>query len=261
MDQTEIPVLTKKVQSSSATPVAEDGITLTPSELASLTASIKQSILEELTLQWTEQLSQQVNQALTEHAERERQTMSEFAQLIQQSIETEARAHIQLELPTIEETLKSSLQAVSQQQVTATEEALAALMELQQAQLAIKAETLREEIQQSLTAHIQTLETQHQDSLSTAHAAATAAMSEHHAQSLQASFAEQVESQMATFREKIHAEMPALEGIMQDKVQSCVQEQMTEIERQLNTQLKTRIIEVLQGIRFVMPGIKDETKA
>jgi hypothetical protein len=74
-------------------------------------------------------------------------------------------------------------------------------------------------------------------------------------ESLQQAFAELNSAQLSEFRQNMQSELMTSEAFLQEKVAAMVATQLQEMEAEMNKRLKSRILEVLQGIKFVMPTI------
>ena len=256
MDVSEIPVLTKKVQS----PANEASVvSASQVDMAALVAQVKQSVLAELTEQWStqiaEQVTAQVQQRMAAQAEREREMLSEYAQLVQQSIESDARAHVGDSIQAVESAFREALTSLGQQQIKQVEEQCTQLWLAQQTDMSAKAQALNEEMLAALTLHSKQLQIESKKILSTEHAAVESQLTDDYRQSLEKAFAEFASLQTVHFKQQFTAELPEIQAAMDTKVNGLVQAQMSELEKQLNSQLKLRILEVLQGIRFVMPTV------
>lgn len=256
MDVSEIPVLTKKVQS----PANEAGVVnASQVDMAALVAQVKQSVLAELTEQWStqiaEQVTAQVEQRLAAQAEQQRSVLSDYAQLVQQSIESDARAHVGDSIQAVESAFRQAMTTLGQQQLQLLEEKYAQLWQTQQDEMAVKAQALNEEMLAALTLHSKQLQIESKKILSTEHAAVESQLTDDYRQSLEKAFAEFASLQTVHFKQQFTAELPEIQAAMETKVSGLVQAQMSELEKQLNSQLKARILEVLQGIRFVMPNL------
>ena len=73
--------------------------------------------------------------------------------------------------------------------------------------------------------------------------------------SLQQAFAELNTTQLTELRQHMQTELMASEAALQEKVAAMVAAQLQEMEADMNKRLKARILEVLQGIKFVMPTV------
>lgn len=261
MDSTDIPVLTKKVQSGSQ--AAEATVSASPrlsaEEKDALAMHIKQSLLAELNEQWRSQIVDEltgvVSERLNAQAELQRKTLSEYALLVQQSIESDARAHVGDSIHAVESAFREAMTTLGQQQLQLLEEKYQALWQAQQASMAAKAQALNEEMLSALTLHSKQLQLESKKILGNEHAAIESSLAQEYRQSLQQAFGEFAAAQTETFRQKFSADLPGIENALAEKVNALVQAQMGDIEKQLSAQLKARILEVLQGIRFVMPTL------
>ncbi|HSH85840.1 MAG TPA: hypothetical protein VK958_01175 [Methylophilus sp.] len=275
MDNSEIPVLTKVVQKT--TPLALD--------MEELVAHVKQALLPEITNAVTNQLGQRA----FERTVVEQQALAEYAESIQQGLSKQVQAQVGESIQSIEQAFreamgnvgKQHLQSVEaevarltdvQQQLLATteqtirevaenagkqklEEKLAQLIEDQQAQIATKVLQMQEQLEKTMADHIHQLQESSKETLTTGQEAMEARLVEEYKQTLQAAFAEFTEQQTAEFKQKFNTELSSVETELQDKVQGMVNAQMQVIEAELNKRLKASILEVLQGIKFVMPSV------
>ncbi|MDP8567060.1 hypothetical protein [Methylophilus aquaticus] len=269
MDNTDIPVLTKKVSKNNV-PAAVD--------MAELVAQVKQALLPELSaalrnelaehmqhevsahmqsqVQSQEQSLQQPLEAmLTRHAEAEQRTFTDYAQLIQQSLITEARAQIGDSIQSIEQAFREAMTNVGKQQVQAVEETLSGLLAVQHESFAEKRQQLSEELQQSLEVYVKQLQDESQHKLATEHEVVESNLTLEYRQSLEKAFSEFAAKQTAEFKYQFTADLPAVEKALEDKINALVATHMEEIKAQLTAQLKSKILEVLQGIKFVMPTV------
>lgn len=273
VEHTDIPVLTKKVAKSPA-PAGVD--------MAELVAQLKQALLPELStalrnelaenmqadvnaqlqshtqslLQLLEQsLQPKLEAMLTKHAEAEQRTFTDYAQLIQQSLISEARAKVGDSVQSIEQAFREAMTHVGKQQVQAVEETLAALLAVQQTSFSDKRQQLSEELEQSLEVFVKQLQEESRQKLATEHEVVESNLTLEYRQSLEKAFSEFAVKQTAEFKYQFTAELPAVEQALEEKINALVAAHMDEIKAQLTTQLKSKILEVLQGIKFVMPTV------
>lgn len=282
MDISEIPVLTKVVQKTA--PAALD--------MEELVAQVKQALLPEITNAVTNQLGQRAfertvveQQALAEYAESIQQGLSKQVQAqvgesIQsveqafreamgnlgkqqlQSVEAEVArltqefsrlTEVQQQLlSTTEQTIREVAENAGKQKL---EEKLAQLIEDQQAQIATKVLQMQEQLEKTMADHIHQLQESSKETLTSGQEAMEARLVEEYKQTLQTAFDEFTGQQTAEFKQKFNTELSSVETELQDKVQGMVSAQMQVIEGELNKRLKASILEVLQGIKFVMPSV------
>ncbi len=282
MDISEIPVLTKVVQKTA--PAALD--------MDELVAQVKQALLPEITNAVTSQLGQRAfertvveQQALAEYAESIQQGLSKQVQAqVGESIQSVEQAFREAmgnlgkqQLQSVEAEVARLTQEFSrltevQQQLLATteqtirevaenagkqklEEKLAQLIEDQQAQIATKVLQMQEQLEKTMADHIHHLQESSKETLTTGQEAMEARLVEEYKQTLQTAFDEFTGQQTAEFKQKFSTELSSVETELQDKVQGMVSAQMQVIEGELNKRLKASILEVLQGIKFVMPSV------
>lgn len=272
VDNTDIPVLTKKVAKSHA-PAAVD--------MAELVAQVKQALLPELSAALRSELAEQMQTSvstqvqsltqslveqqqslqqpladmLSQHAEAERRTFTDYAQLVQQSLISEARAQVGDSIQSIEQAFREAMTNVGKQQVQSVEEMLAELLAVQQAGFSDKRAQLSAELQQSLEAFAKQLHEDSRQKLATEHEVVESNLTLEYRQSLEKAFSEFAAKQTAEFKYQFTADLPAVEQALEEKVNALVAAHMDEIKAQLTAQLKSKILEVLQGIKFVMPNV------
>ncbi len=271
VDNTDIPVLTKKVAKSNA-PAAVD--------MAELVAQVKQALLPELSTALRNELAelmqtdvnaqvqshiqslaqeppvqQQLEAMLTRHAEAEQRTFTDYAQLIQQSLISEARAQVGDSIQSIEQAFREAMTNVGKQQVQSVEETLAELLAVQQAGFSDKRAQLSEELQQSLEVFAKQLHEESRQKLATEHEVVESNLTLEYRQSLEKAFSEFAAKQTAEFKYQFTADLPAVEQALEERVNALLAAHMDEIKAQLTAQLKSKILEVLQGIKFVMPNV------
>lgn len=268
VDNTDIPVLTKKVPKSSAA---------APVDMAELVAQVKQALLPELSAALRDELAElmqtdvnaqvqthmqslvpdpSMHEAmLTKHAEAEQRTFTEYAQLIQQSLITEARAQIGDSIQSIEQAFREAMTNIGKQHVQSVEETLSGLLAVQQESFAEKRQQLSEELQQSLEVFVKQLQEESQQKLATEHEVVESNLTLEYRQSLEKAFSEFAAKQTAEFKYQFTADLPAVEQALEEKINALVATHMDEIRAQLTAQLKSKILEVLQGIKFVMPNV------
>lgn len=268
VDNTDIPVLTKKVSKNNAT---------SPIDMAELVAQVKQALLPELSAALRIELAEVVQDALrgqvsdappapaldihalearvTQHAETEQRTFTEYAQLIQQSLITEARAQIGDSIQSIEQAFREAMTNIGKQQVQSVEDTLSGLEATQAQTLAEKHQQLTDELQQSLAVFVKQLQDDSQKKLATEHEVVESSLTQEYRQSLEKAFSEFAAKQTAEFKYQFTAEVPAIEQALEEKVNALVAAHMDDIKAALTAQLKSKILEVLQGIKFVMPNV------
>jgi hypothetical protein len=275
VDISEIPVLTKVVQKT--VPAALD--------MEELVAQVKQALLPEITNAVTNQLGQRA----FERTVVEQQALAEYAESIQQGLSKQVQAQVGESIQSVEQAFreamgnlgKQQLQSVEaevarltevQQQLLSTteqtiravaenagkqklEEKLAQLIEDQQAQIATKVLQMQEQLEKTMADHIHQLQESSKETLTNGQEAMEARLVEEYKQTLQKAFDEFTGQQTADFKQKFSSELSSVETELQDKVQGMVSAQMQVIEGELNKRLKASILEVLQGIKFVMPSV------
>lgn len=274
-----LPEITQLVTSqlASAAPASQSG---DQQQLSQYAQSLQQELLSQAQARFGDSV-QSIEQAFTEAMGNiSKQQLQAFETQVAQRTETQ-----QGQLQTSESDFKASLDHQVQQQLQAVEQQLAALAEAQanaeqgvreaiektgalwlsqtlspladahQAQLESRVQTMRDQLELDLAAHVQQLQENSQQLLSEGHAASAAALVDDYRQSLQQAFAELNAMQMAEFRQNIQAEIATSAPVLQDKVTAIVKTQLEEMEAEMNKRLKARILEVLQGIKFVMPPL------
>lgn len=275
MDNAEIPVLTKVVQKSSAPAL----------EIDEVVAQVKQALLPEL----TEMVTHQLGQRAFERTVVEQQALTEYAGSLQQELSKQVQSLVGDSIQSIEQAFreamgnvgKQQLQSVeeevsrlteTQQQLLVTteqsireiaesagkqqlEEKLSQLIESQQTQIAARVQQMQEQLEKTMVDHMQQLQESSKQTLTAGQEAMESRLIEEYKQSLQSAFAEFTQQQTAEFKEKFNTELASVEAALQEKVQAMVNAQMHVIEGELTKRLKTSILEVLQGIKFVMPSV------
>lgn len=198
------------------------------------------------------------------------ETQKSQLQASEQSFQATLENNIHQQLQAVEEKL-SQLGDTQQQLLAATEqtvrdtvqktgaqwlgETLSPLADAQQAQMESRLQSLREQLEQGLVDHLQQLQETNKQTLSDSQASATATLVADYKQSLQEAFAELNAAQMAEFKQSMQAELAASAPALEEKVAAVVSAQLQEMEAEMNKRLKSRILEVLQGIKFVMPTV------
>ena len=110
-------------------------------------------------------------------------------------------------------------------------------------------------MEQGLDVHLQQLQENSRQTLAAGQEVAATELAADFKVSLQQAFAELNASQLSEFRQNMQSELLASETALQEKVAAMVGTQLQEMEAEMNKRLKSRILEVLQGIKFVMPTI------
>jgi hypothetical protein len=275
VDNSEIPVLTKVVQK--ASPPALD--------VDELVAQVKQALLPEI----TEIVANQLGQRAFERTVVEQQALAEYAESLQADLSKQVQSQVGDSIQSIEQAFreamgnvgKQQLQSVeadvarlteAQQQLLATteqtikevaenagkqqlEEKLAQLIDDQHTQIAAKVQQMQEQLEKTMADHMHQLQESSKQTLTTGQEAMESRLVEEYKQSLQSAFDEFTEQQTAEFKQKFNTELLSVEAALQEKILGMVNAQMQVIEGELNKRLKTSILEVLQGIKFVMPSI------
>jgi hypothetical protein len=275
VDISEIPVLTKVVQKTNPATVDVDEVV----------AQVKQALLPEI----AEIVASQLGQRAFERSVVEQQALSEYAESIQQDLSRHAQAQVGESLQSIEQAFreamgnvgKQQLQTVeedvarltaTQQQLLATteqtirevaentgrqklEEKLAQLIDDQQAQIAGKVLEMQAQLEKTMADHMHQLQESSKETLTSGQEAMEARLVEEYKLTLQTAFAEFTGQQTLEFKQKFNTELATVEAELQTKVQGMVTAQMQVIEAELNKRLKASILEVLQGIKFVMPSV------
>jgi phage-related protein len=275
VDISEIPVLTKVVQKNNPATVDVD----------ELVAQVKQALLPEI----AEIVTSQLGQRAFERSVVEQQALSEYAESIQQDLSRHAQAQVGESIQSIEQAFREAMSNVGKQQLQSVEEDVARLTETQQQLLATTEQTIREvaenagkqkleeklaqliddqqaqiatkvlemqaQLEKSMADHIHQLQESSKETLTSGQEAMEARLVEEYKLTLQTAFAEFTEQQTAEFKQKFNTELSSVEAELQTKVQGMVSAQMQVIEGELNKRLKSSILEVLQGIKFVMPSI------
>ncbi len=191
-------------------------------------------------------------------------------QSAEQSFQASLENNLQQQSQAVEEKL-AQLSATQQQLLAETEqslrdtvqkagaqwlgETLSPLADAQQAQMESRLQSLREQLEQGLVDHLQQLQETNQQTLSDSQASAATTLVADYKQSLQEAFAELNAAQMAEFKQSMQAELAASAPALEEKVAAVVAAQLQEMEAEMNKRLKSRILEVLQGIKFVMPTV------
>jgi len=157
---------------------------------------------------------------------------------------------------TTEQALRDTVDKAGQQLMGET---FSPLMDAQQAHMESRLQSLREQLEQGLAEHLQQLQDTHKQTLSDSQALAASTLVDDYKVSLQQVFTELNAAQMVEFKQNMQAELAASEPALQEKitavVTTVVAAQLQEIEAEMNKRLKSRILEVLQGIKFVMPTV------
>jgi hypothetical protein len=275
VDISEIPVLTKVVQKTTPATVDVDEVV----------AQVKQALLPEI----AEIVASQLGQRVFERSVVEQQALSEYAESIQQDLSGHAQAQVGESLQSIEQAFREAMGNVGKQQLqtleedvarlTATqqqllatteqtirevaentgrqklEEKLAQLIDDQQAQIAGKVLEMQAQLEKTMADHMHQLQESSKETLTSGQEAMEARLVEEYKLTLQSAFAEFTEQQTVEFKQKFNTELASVETELQTKVQGMVTAQMQVIEGELNKRLKSSILEVLQGIKFVMPSL------
>jgi hypothetical protein len=275
VDISEIPVLTKVVQKTTPATVDVDEVV----------AQVKQALLPEI----AEIVASQLGQRAFERSVVEQQALSEYAESIQQDLSRHAQAQVGESLQSIEQAFREAMGNVGKQQLqtleedvarlTATqqqllatteqtirevaentgrqklEEKLAQLIDDQQAQIAGKVLEMQAQLEKTMADHMHQLQESSKETLTSGQEAMEARLVEEYKLTLQSAFAEFTEQQTVEFKQKFNTELASVETELQTKVQGMVTAQMQVIEAELNKRLKSSILEVLQGIKFVMPSL------
>jgi hypothetical protein len=158
----------------------------------------------------------------------------------------------QATLAATEQTLLERLEQNSQQWL---DERLANLMVQQQAELESRVLALRSQLEAGLETHLQQLQEQAKSRLSASHELSAATLAADYKQSLQQVFNELTAQQLEAFKQGLQEEVSAHAPGLQEKVAALVAAQLQDMEGDMNKRLKARILEVLQGIKFVMPTV------
>jgi hypothetical protein len=275
VDISEIPVLTKVVQKTTPATVDVDEVVV----------QVKQALLPEI----AEIVASQLGQRAFERSVVEQQALSEYAESIQQDLSRHAQAQVGESLQSIEQAFREAMGNVGKQQLqtleedvarlTATqqqllatteqtirevaentgrqklEEKLAQLIDDQQAQIAGKVLEMQAQLEKTMADHMHQLQESSKETLTSGQEAMEARLVEEYKLTLQSAFAEFTEQQTVEFKQKFNTELASVETELQTKVQGMVTAQMQVIEGELNKRLKSSILEVLQGIKFVMPSL------
>jgi hypothetical protein len=275
VDISEIPVLTKVVQKTNPATVDVDEVV----------AQVKQALLPQI----AEIVASQLGQRAFERSVVEQQALSEYAESIQQDLSRHAQAQVGESLQSIEQAFREAMGNVGKQQLqtleedvarlTATqqqllstteqtirevaentgrqklEEKLAQLIDDQQAQIAGKVLEMQAQLEKTMADHMHQLQESSKETLTSGQEAMEARLVEEYKLTLQSAFAEFTEQQTVEFKQKFNTELASVETELQSKVQGMVTAQMQVIEGELNKRLKSSILEVLQGIKFVMPSL------
>ncbi|WP_292783850.1 hypothetical protein [Methylophilus sp. UBA6697] len=219
-------------------------------------------------------VSKQQLQAFEEQVTQLTETQQTQIQSSEQSFQATLESNLQQQLQAVEEKL-SQLGQTQQQLLAATEQTvrdtvdkasqqwlgqtLSPLVDAQQAQMESRLQSLREQLEQGLVEHLQQLQETNKQTLSDSQASAATTLVADYKQSLQEAFTELNAAQMAEFKQGMQTELAASEPVLQEKVAAlvatAVATQLQEMEAEMNKRLKSRILEVLQGIKFVMPTI------
>lgn len=290
MDMSEIPVLTKVVHKTTTPAVDMEALvmqvkqTLLP-EIAQLVASQlaeknahslaseEQSLAEhaqalkhDLLVQAQSQIGdsiQSVEQAFTEAMGN---ISKQQLQTFQTSVDTSVQAKIlaveerlaqlgevqQQALANVEQTIRDNVEHASAQWLG---ESLSPMMASQQTQLEARVQALQAQLEQALVTHIQQLEASGKQALTASQETAMSELVADYKKTLQQVFDALNAEQMTAFRQSMQAELVSSETVLQEKVTAIVATQLQAMEAEMNKRLKSRILEVLQGIKFVMPSI------
>lgn len=260
MDNSEIPVLTKKVQTSPPdstirTPTKEP---LNAVDMELLVSQVRNSVLnaltEQLVSQIGEQIAAQIKPQLMQQAAEERNTLSEYAQLVQTSLDVDMRTQQNEYLSALEQSVRDGFAQLQQQHIAQIEATFSASMQAHEAQLSAKVDTLQSEMLDALSKHAAELQAQTRQALGDEHQALTVQLNEAHLQSLQASFSAFAAEKTEEIKDKLGVASAMNTDAIEHTVEHILLAQMDALENRVLQQLKTRIVEVLQGIRFVMPN-------
>ena len=290
MDISEIPVLTKVVHKSAApqpdmdelvaqlkaailpevmhmvasqlAAQSSDSLAASQQSLADYANGLQQELLSKAQSQMGDTI-QSVEQAFTE-------AMGNVSKQQLQIFETTLESQSQQQLQAIEEKL-AQLSDTQQQLLSSAEQslretlekttaqslddAITPLIERQQAQLEGRVQVLREQLERGLDAHLQLLQENSHQTLTAGQDAVALQLVEDYKTSLQQAFAELNATQLSEFRQNMQSELMTSEAALQEKVAAMVASQLQDIQAEMNKQLKARILEVLQGIKFVMPTL------
>lgn len=202
------------------------------------------SALTEGQLAQMQQREQAFTEALESQSEQQLQAVED--KLVQ------LNASQQATFAATEQTLLERLEANSQQWL---DERLASLLAQQQTELESRVLALRSQLESTLETHLQQLQEQAKSRLSASHELAAATLAADYKQSLQQVFNELSAQQLEAFKQGIQDDLSVNAASMQEKVAALVAMQLQAMEEDMNKRLKSRILEVLQGIKFVMPTV------
>jgi len=256
--------------------LADYANTLQQEVLAKAQSQVGDSIqaIEQAFREAMDHVGKQQLQAFEAHASQVTETQQTQIQASEQAFHSALENTTQQQLQALEEKL-SQLGDTQQQLLATTEQALrdtvdkagqqwvgetfSPLMDAQQAHMESRLQSLREQLEQGLAEHLQQLQDTHKQTLSDSQALAASTLVDDYKASLQQVFTELNAAQMAEFKQNMRAELAASEPALQEKiaavVTTVVAAQLQEVEAEMNKRLKSRILEVLQGIKFVMPTV------
>lgn len=203
---------------------------------------------------------------LTQMAEGQLDQVQQREQAFTQTLENKAAQQLQVieekllqlndaqqaTLAATEQTLLQRLEKNSQQWL---DERLANVMVQQQAELEGRLLALRSQLEAGLEMHLQQLQEQAKSRLSASHELSAATLAADYKQSLQQVFNALTTQQLEAFNQRLREEVSVNAPGLQEKVAALVAARLQEMEDEMNKRLKSRILEVLQGIKFVMPTV------
>lgn len=159
-------------------------------------------------------------------------------------------------LTTTEQTVRDTVEQASGQWL---HETLSPLVDAQQAQMESRLQSLREQLEQQLVEHMQQLQENSKQALAISHEVAASSLVADYKQSLHQVFSELNSLHIEEFKQRMQSEISAASPVFEEKVaavaSTVLASQWQAMEADLNKRLKARILEVLQGIKFVMPTL------
>lgn len=284
MDHSDIPVLTKVVQKGKTPPAVQDD----------LVQQLKQALLPELTAEVERLLSAQTAQEkqaqsqvrVGEHIQRIEEafieSMQQRSELLVQALESQV-AQLAAKQEAQERALQQRLEGIQQAQMATFESRLSSLRETPLQVLDDSAQALRERLSQTqqewqaqsltpwLAMQYAEIEAQQQQW----RAQFEQALGEHlqawqsqtlaqsaqewlaaYQQNMQQQFEQMRADALEAFKQQLEAQLAAaLQSGLDEKVAALVAQQLPELQGELQKRLKGLILEVLQGIKFVMPPL------
>lgn len=234
MEPTDIPVLTTVYKGQLA------GI-----DMPALVAQLKQAMLPELEALVSHQLTQQTEVV--------QQQFSTQAQAMQQSVLQEARQQLGGSIEAIEDAFRQAMSTLGQQQVQALEHSFAQLVQAQQTSMTQQMQQWQDEAVATITTYTRLLQEESRQKIATEQAQIEADIYQRQRMALETALSQFAAMQTAAFKDQFTADAQSAEAALQTTVRALVTAQLSDMEAELNAQLRPAILEVLQGIRLSLP--------